>query len=447
MSTGDTPERHPFWARPHRTFLGLALPILVSLVAEPLTGLVDTFFVARLGAPELAALGIGVTLLSSVFWVFNFLGIGTQTEVGAAFGEGERERAGRSVTLALGLALALGTALAVGLWGLAGEGARLLGADPRTAPDAVSYVRLRALGGPAVLLTMVCFGALRGLQDMRTPLWIALGANALNAALDPVLIFGPGPLPALGTAGAAAASTLAQWLAAGVAIRQVARALPLSRRVPWRESGRLLVVGRDMVVRTGALLFFLALTTRQANRIGADAGAAHQAARTMWTFTAFLLDAYASAAQSLVAYFLAAGHRDGALRVAALGARWGLATGAVLLAAMLLGEGVVAALLVPESARGAFAEAWRWAALFQPVNALSFVTDGIHWGTGEYGFLRTGMVAASLCGMAGLWWSARADAGLGGVWLATGLWITVRAGFGVARVWPGFGAAPLRGAA
>jgi MATE family multidrug resistance protein len=59
---------------------------LVSLVAEPMTGLVDTFFVARLGAAPLAALGVGTVLLSSTLWMFNFLGVGTQTEVAHALG-------------------------------------------------------------------------------------------------------------------------------------------------------------------------------------------------------------------------------------------------------------------------------------------------------------------------------------------------------------------------
>ena len=80
------PDRHPFVARPHRTLIALSVPVLISLIAEPITGLVDTAFVARLGAGPLAALGVGTVLLSSTLWVFNFLGVGTQTEVAHAFG-------------------------------------------------------------------------------------------------------------------------------------------------------------------------------------------------------------------------------------------------------------------------------------------------------------------------------------------------------------------------
>jgi MATE family multidrug resistance protein len=76
---------------------------MVSLAAEPLTALVDTSFVARLGPAPLAALGVATTLLSSVLWVFNSLSIGTQTELARAHGGGEEEQGRRIASLALGL--------------------------------------------------------------------------------------------------------------------------------------------------------------------------------------------------------------------------------------------------------------------------------------------------------------------------------------------------------
>ena len=68
----DSKAPHPFIRHPHRTILALSTPVLLSLVAEPLTGLVDTAFVAQLGAAPLAALGVGAATLSSVFWSSTF---------------------------------------------------------------------------------------------------------------------------------------------------------------------------------------------------------------------------------------------------------------------------------------------------------------------------------------------------------------------------------------
>ena len=99
MTASPESALHPFIRHPHRTVLALSAPVLFSLVAEPLTGLVDTAFVAQLGAAPLAALGVGTAALSSIFWVFNFLGIGAQTDVAQALGAGEARRATRILSL------------------------------------------------------------------------------------------------------------------------------------------------------------------------------------------------------------------------------------------------------------------------------------------------------------------------------------------------------------
>ncbi len=418
---------------------------MVSLAAEPLTALVDTAFVARLGPAPLAALGVATTLLSSVLWVFNFLSIGTQTELAQTHGSGKNEQGRRIASLALSLGVLFGVGLAVIAWPLAPAAVRLLGLDEAGVAAGAGYLRIRLLGAPAVLLSVAAAGALRGRQDMRTPLVIALAVNAVNLVLDPLLIFGLGPFPRLELVGAAWASTFSQWLGAGLAVTAVARQIGLTSRRVWRDAGRLFALGVDLFLRTGALLVFLALATRAANRLGVEAGAAHQAVRQSWIFTAFLLDAYGVAAQSLVGFFLASGQRPVALRVARTACAWGLGTGAVLAGAMLLTTGPVMELLVPDSARVAFLGAWWMAALFQPLNSLSFVTDGIHWGTSDYRFLRNAVATATATGALLLaLFEGRPGFDLTYVWLITGVWIAVRAGFGVARIWPGLGASPLR---
>jgi len=426
--------------------VALSLPVLASLVLEPVTGLADTAFVARLGPAPLAALGAGTVLLSSLFWAFNFLGVGTQTEVAQALGAGDRERARRAAGMALALSAATGAVLAALLWPAADLAAAFMTGAPEVRAEAALYLRVRLLGGPAVLLTLASFGALRGLQDMKTPLWVAGAANVVNVILDPLLIFGAGPVPALGVAGAAWASVAAHTGGAALGVFAVRRRLGLPHRLRLADAGALLRVGRDLFARTGLLMVFLLLATRTAQQAGTAEGAAHQAVRQMWLLTAFALDAFAHAGQSLVGWFLGAGRADLARRVAGVAGVWSLGTGAALAGAMLLGEGAVAALLVPDAARTVFAGAWLVAALAQPLNALSFVTDGIHWGTGDYAWLRNAMLASTAAGLGALLLvDEDAPHALTGVWSATALWIAVRAGLGAVRVWPGAGRAPLRG--
>jgi MATE family multidrug resistance protein len=444
-SVSESPGSHAFVRHPHRTMLRLSVPVMISMIAEPLTGLVDTAFIARLGAAPLAALGVGTVLLSSVFWVFNFLGIGTQTEVAYSLGDTNAARGREATGLALALSFAIGMALLV--LGYPGLGAvtRFMTSDTAVQGAAITYLKIRLLAAPAVLLTVAAFGALRGLQDMRTPLWIALASNAINVVLDALLIFGFGPIPALGIAGAAWATVVAQWLAAFAAIAAVRRRPGLPSRVYWREAHSLLVVGRDLFFRTGLLITFVLLGTRAATRAGVDAGAAHQAVRQVWILTAFVLDAYAASAQSLVGYFLGAARVALARRVAMVATLWALGTGAAITGAMILGTGAVALLLVPESARDIFGAAWVTSALVQPLNAVSFATDGILWGARDYRYLRNAMFVATGTGSILLFQLdlTAADA-LDHIWIVTALWIAVRTAFGTARIWPGVGATPFR---
>ena len=435
---------HPFEQAPRRTLFRLSVPVLFSLVAEPVTGLVDTAFVARLGAVELAALGVGTMALSSIFWIFNFLGVATQTDVAQADGRGDSSLTGAICGMSMVLSLLLGVGSALLIWPFASGVTGLLGAagDIQTAAD--SYVVIRLIGSPAILVTIAGFGALRGVQQMKLPLWIAVGVNALNIVLDAVLIFGLGPVPAFGIEGAAAATAAAQWTGAITTWLVVHRTLGAHAAWDGERVRHLFRVGWDLFLRTGALTLFLLVGTREATRLGAESGAAHQAIRQFWLFTALFLDSFAIAGQSLVAFFAGKDRIPMARTVSRTILEFCFGFGFVLMVVMWLGEGLFARLLVPESAIIAFGSAWWLALLFQPLNALAFGTDGIHWGTGDFAFLRNATVVATAVGVGLLylvsWWSGLS---LAAIWGVTGVWIAVRVLFGVGRVWPGSNRAPL----
>ena len=423
--------------------LTLSLPVMLSLVVEPLAGVVDTAFVERLGASQAAALGAATAILSSFLWLFNFLGVGTQTEVahvvgGARHGE-VREVASLATTLSVVFAVLSGLVV----WAVLGPVVAWMSPEVAVQSAATSYLSVRLLGFPAGLVLLAAFGVLRGLQDMRTPMWIAGVMSLANVLLDAVLIFGWGPIPAFGIAGAAAATVVSQVAGAAAACIVVVRRVGWSWRFAPSRVGALFVVGRDMVLRTAALLFFMLLATRVALQMGAAAGAGHQAIRQIWMLLAFLLDAYAASTQSLVAYFRGAERIEVARRVAGVGVVWGLVTGFALSLGLWLAEPFVSALLVPPEARAIFAAGWPVFVISQPLSALSFVTDGIHWGTGDFSYLRNGMLAASVIGIWLLLGIDTSTPHLDTVWLVTLIWVGVRSGFGCVRVWPGIGRAPL----
>lgn len=441
-------EKHPFETSPNKTLLNLAVPVLFSMIAEPLTGLVDTAFVSRLGSEPLAALGIGTMVFSSVFWVFGFLGVGTQTEVSQALGRNNMEKASSICWMAVKIAFALGFVLAILVLPLLETVAGIMGGTGQVLGLAVDYMAYRLLGAPAVLVVLSCFGAMRGYQDMRSPLWIAVGINAFNVVLDWVLVFGVGPFPLMGVGGAALASAISQWIGALWAVLVVRKHYGLNLGLDLAEARRLFVIGGDMFVRTGCVCLFLLLCTRFATKAGAESGAAHQAIRQFFVFLALFLDAFAISGQSLIGYFVGRADRSTARRVASLVCKWSFWTGAVLTAVMYLGQSQIVWLLVPDEAAMVFAPAWLAVTFLQPVNALSFATDGIHLGTGDFRYLRNAMLIAVLTSSAVLFVVDyfHPDNMLFWIWVVAGLWTTLRALLGMIRIWPGIGDAPLSAA-
>jgi len=150
-------------------------------------------------------------------------------------------------------------------------------------------------------------------------------------------------------------------------------------------------------------------------------------------------------AGTLVGFFLGAGRVASARRAARVACGWGLATGVLITIGMLLGADAMAVVFGLEGAAVApFLAAWAIAAWTQPINALSFVTDGVHWGTADFRYLRNVMLVATGFGLIGLVWLEQTAVGdLSAVWLVLGGWIAIRAALGVLRIWPGGLHSPL----
>ena len=310
-------HKHSFLDKPARTVLVMTLPVLGTAIAEPLTSLADTCFLARLGSTPLAALGIATSILSGAFWVLGFIGVGIQTLAAGAQGEGDKDLLRRRVGTALVMAGLLSLLMVV-LLPFLGVISEAMGATGELRETAVEYMRIRLFGAPAVLVGFAAFGALRGVQDMRTPLYISIGINALNIILDPLMIFGYGSIPAMGVAGAAWASVISQWLGLGWAFFALRKKVGFRLCLHRPTMNYLLAMGRDMVIRTGSLNLFLILATRTAALAGDQTAAAHQVLRLLWFITALLLDAFAVVGQSLVASFLGQNNRLLARKAAAL---------------------------------------------------------------------------------------------------------------------------------
>jgi MATE family multidrug resistance protein len=411
-----------------REILRLALPALGALAADPLVSLVDTAYVGRLGTQSLGALAVAAALFGVAFSVFNFLSYGTTPLVARELGRGNGAGAGRITVAAAVIGGVLGVVVMSVLLGIPQPLLRVLGAGPDLIDPAATYLRIRAFALPAVLCVMVGHGVFRGAQDTRTPFLIALGLNAVNLILDPVLIFGFD----LGLPGAAWATVVAQWLGAAGFVVMLARrrqAIGLTFALPgWTDAKALGGAGHNLVIRTASLLIVFTASTAVAARLGEVPVAAHQIVLQLFIFLSLVLDAIAIAAQAMLG--TATGARDPVMlrtqadRLVGLGIVAGLGLGALLTAlSPWLGAIFTADEAVVTALRGVYPQL----VLVQVIGGAVFAWDGIVIGATDFRFAMISTTVPAVVATAALLPIVPLGGSLGMVWWAVVLLMVLRA--------------------
>jgi putative MATE family efflux protein len=411
-----------------RQIARLAVPALGSIAAEPLYNLVDTAIVGHLGRIPLDALAIATSALSVAAWLAIFLSFATTSAVArlaASTGAERHAAAGRVVGAAYLIALGWGVVTAAVLALIAPYLADLLGAHGDVRAGAVDYLRIAAIGLPFLYASYAGNGHLTGLADARTPLKIALGANALNAAAEVALVFG---LHA-GLAGSAWGTVAAQVTAAAWYFARSRRARIAPRWPAREELTGLLRDGHQLSVRTFALGAVPLAATAIVARLGPVQLGGQQVAVRLWYLLSLSLDALAVPGQVYVSAALGAGDparaRAVGRRVLLIGLVAGVALAAVTAALALVAPGAFTA---DPAIRHAAVVALLAAALTQPLAALAFVLDGLILGIGDYVAMRRAMILAIGGFLPLALLTARFHAlGLPGVWAALGVWLAARA--------------------
>ncbi|RKT56950.1 MATE family efflux transporter [Saccharothrix australiensis] len=407
---------------PARRVLGLAVPALGVLAAEPLYVLVDTAVVGHLGALPLAGLALGGVLFTQVASQLTFLSYGTTARAARLFGAGRRADAVQEGVQATWLALAVGV-LVIGLGQvLAAPAARVL-AGGEVAAEAVSWLRIALFGAPFVLVTMAGNGWMRGVEDTVRPLRYVLFGNGLSAVLCPLLVHVAG----WGLEGSAVANVVAQVVSACLFFRALfAEGVPLRPRPAAMRAQ--LGLGRDLVLRSLAFQACFVSAASVAARTSVGAVGAHQIVLQLWTFLALVLDSLAIAAQAIVGQALGAHRQDEAKRFAWQVTGYGLGFGLVLGAVFAALSGVVPPLFTGDpQVLGEVPHAWWFFVALQPIAGVVFALDGVLLGAGDAKFLRSATLLAAAVGFLPLVWASLAfDWGLVGVWSGLSAFMALR---------------------
>ncbi|MEO8687497.1 MAG: MATE family efflux transporter [Solirubrobacteraceae bacterium] len=374
-----------------REILGLAVLALGALAAEPLYVLVDTAIVGHLGTLQLAALAIAATALTSAFTIFNFLTYGTTARVSRLHGAGQEEQAARLGAQGLWLGAGIGLVLLLVMTSLARPIATLMGGKGEILDQATTYLRIAALGAPFFMLASAGQGFLRGISDLRTPLYVLVVAHVVNVVLELLFVYGFGwglRGSAWGTviaqAGMGAAFVWVQVRASGWEPPDLARIRSLMR------------IGGEIAVRTTALLGSFLIASAVLARIGPASLGAHQIAFQLFVFLALVLDAIAIAGQVMVGRMLGAGDARGARVAATRMIGWAVAAGTLFGLGLLTLGGVIPHAFTSDRAVIERAhEIWPLFAAMMPLNGAVFALDGILIGAGDTRFLMWGMLAAA----------------------------------------------------
>ncbi|MEU3215312.1 MATE family efflux transporter [Streptomyces sp. NPDC006971] len=427
--------------RHDREIISLAVPAFGALVAEPLFVMVDSAIVGHLGTAQLAGLAIAAALLTTAVSIFVFLAYATTAAVARRVGAGDRASAIRQGMDGIWLALLLGICVIGVTLPAAPLIVDVLGASDTAAPYAITYLRISSLGIPAMLVVMAATGVLRGLQDTRTPLYVAIGGFTANAVLNAGLVYGA----ELGIAGSAWGTVIAQVSMAAaylVVVVRGARRYGASLRPDAAGIKASAQAGVPLLVRTLSLRAVLMIATAVAARLGDTEIAAHQVVLSLWSLMAFALDAIAIAGQAIIGRYLGAGDSEGARQACRRMVQWGIVSGIVLGVLIVLARPLFVPLFTGDQVvQETLFPALLVVALSQPIAGVVFVLDGVLMGAGDGPYLAWAMIvtlavfapAALLVpplggGLTALWWAMTL---MLAVRMAT-LWLRTRSGKWVA---------------
>jgi len=369
----------------HRDVLSIALPIIFSNVTTPLIGFVDTTIIGQLGAAHLiGAVAVGAMIFNVVFFGFNFLRMGTTGLTAQALGAGNRRELSAILARALMIAAALGLALVLLQSRIIGFALWL--AEPSAAVEGAvrQYFDMRIWAAPAVLINFALMGWFIGLGRASMALTLQLLLNGLNIALAIFFVRKLG----LSVTGVGLAALLAEvaaatvgLLVAGWELRRRRAMIEIAGVFDALKLRRMLVVNRDILVRTLALFTAFSFFTVQGVRAGDVILAANSLLFQLFNMSAYLLDGFAFAAEALVGQAIGARVLARFKRAVRLSTLWaGLLSLIVSAGLLAAGPSIIDFMTTAPAVREAARRYYLWAALSPIIGVWCFQLDGIFIG-------------------------------------------------------------------
>lgn len=413
----------------------LAIPALIAGIAEPILSITDIAIIGNIDSnatESIAAVGIVGAFISMLIWVLGQVRSAISSIISQYVGANKLDQVKELPAQAIAIVV-LGSLFILAIsYPFSKQIFEFYNASGQILEYCIAYFNIRIFGFPFALFVFAVFGTFRGLQNTFYPMIIAIIGASLNIVLDIILVYGvEGYIPAMNVEGAAYASVIAQVTMAVISLVLLLKKTPISLRLSFTmhpEVPRLLNMIGNLFIRTIALNVALYLATSYATDYGKEFIAAYTISSNIWLLGAFMIDGYSSAGNILSGKLLGAKDYKNLVLLSNKLFKYGIVIG--LIVALLgftfynsIGRVFTNEALVLEQFYTIF-----WIVLItQPLNALTFIYDGIFKGMGEMKYLRNLLILSTgFVFIPTLLLFDYLDYKLIAIWIAFTLWIVGR---------------------
>jgi len=374
----------------------LAIPALISGVAEPILSLTDTAIIGNVdynAAEALAAVGIVGTFISMLIWVLGQTRSAISSIVSQHLGANQLDKVKNLPAQAIFIITSISILIIITTLPFSSEIFKLYNASNLILDYSVDYYNIRVFGFPFTLFTIAVFGTFRGLQNTYYPMIIAIIGTFINIALDFAFVYGiEGLIKPMHIKGAAWASVIAQIIMALCSAYFLLKKTNISLRITFpfnKEIKTFSLMILNLFVRTLALNATLYFATRFATSYGTEYIAAYTIAINLWFLGAFIIDGYASAGNILSGKLLGAKSYSKLVELSQFLIKCGIGVGIILTLIGVLTYNLVGPIFTKDKAvLEQFYNVFWIVLVMQPFCALAFIFDGMFKGMGKMKFLR-----------------------------------------------------------
>ena len=427
------------------TFKGinkLAIPAIISGIAEPLLSITDTAIVGNIQnhpTEALAAVGIAGSFISALVWILAQTRSAISATISKYLGAKKLHEIATLPSQIIAINLVVSVIIYVVTLFFVTEIFQLYNANGLILNYAVEYYKIRAIGFPLTLFVFSAFGIFRGLQNTFWPMIVSIVGATLNIGLDFILVYGiEGFINPMHVKGAAWASVIAQFVMAVFSLILIIKKTPFSLKFTFpfnKEIKNLLAISFNLIIRAISLNVALYLANSYATKYGDNYIAAQTIAFQIWLFFAFFIDGYASVGNIVSGKLLGEKNYKKMWYLSIKLSRYAMVISLLLSLICGITYFSIGQLFSKDSEVLQLFYSIFWIVLvMQPVNAIAFVFDGIFKGLAEAVTLRNLLLFATFLGFIPvLLLTDYFNLKLYGIWIAFTVWMLLRGGILVVK--------------